>query len=107
MGSGFAKMKKQAKLMEQQIEQMKESMKNSSYTGTSGNGLVTITLNGEKELKEIKIKPECVDPNDVEGLEDLIRAAFDDAKQKISNESDSNFSLPSGMSLPSGFSFPF
>jgi DNA-binding YbaB/EbfC family protein len=101
MGSGFAKMKKQARLMEQQLEQMKETMKNSSYTGTSGNGLVTITINGDKEIKEIKIKPECVDPNDLEGLEDLIKAAFQDAHAKASEESQS------GLGLPSGFSFPF
>jgi hypothetical protein len=107
MGSGFAKMKKQARMMEQQIEQMKERMKNNSYTGSSGNGLVTVTLNGEKQLKAIKIKPECVDPNDIEGLEDLIKAAFDEAASTITSQSDSAFELPNGMSLPSGFSFPF
>ena len=82
MGSGFAKMKKQARLMEQQIEQMKETMKNTTFTGSSGNGLVTVVINGEKEVQSIKIKPECVDPNDVEGLEDLIVAAIKDAQIK-------------------------
>lgn len=101
MGSGFAKMKKQARLMEQQLEQVKETMKNTSYTGSSGAGLVTITINGEKELKEIKIKPECVDPNDLEGLEDLIKAAFQEAHAKASEEGQS------GLGLPGGFSFPF
>lgn len=98
MGSGFSKMKKQARLMEQQLEQMKESMKNTSVTGSSGNGLVTITLTGDKEIKNIKIKPECVDKDDIEGLEDLIKAAYSDAAQKLSNEN------PSG--LPGGFPFP-
>ena len=87
MGSGFSKMKKQARVMQQQYEQMREEMKNKNVTGTSGNGLVTITLNGEHKLKEIKIKPDCVDPEDVEGLEDLIRAAYDNASEKIENES--------------------
>lgn len=101
MGSGFSKMKKQAKLMEQQLEAMKQNLKNTSVVGSSGNGLVTVTINGDKEVKEIKIKPECVDPNDLEGLEDLIKAAFDDAHAKLSQENSS------GMSMPGGFSFPF
>ena len=79
MGSGYSKMKKQAKLMEQQLEMMKTEMKNKQVTGTSGNGLVNVVVNGEKELLEIKIKPECVDTSDLEGLQDLIKAACDDA----------------------------
>ena len=93
--------------MEQQLEQMKESMKNSIFTGISGNGLVEVTLNGDKEIKDIKIKPECVDPNDIEGLEDLIKAAIQNAQEKISEESQGNMSLPGGFSLPSGLSLPF
>jgi nucleoid-associated protein EbfC len=104
MGSGYSKMKKQAKLMEQQLEMMKSEMKNKQVTGTSGNGLVTVVMSGEKELLEIKIKPECVDTSDLEGLQDLIKAACSDAYQKISSEDPmSNLSLPGGMSLPFGF----
>ena len=99
MGSGFSKMKKQARQMEQQMELMKEGLKNKSFVGLSGNGLVTVTLNGEKALTDIKIKPECVDPSDVEGLEDLIKASFQDALNKSSEES-SPFGLPAGLSLP-------
>lgn len=98
MGSGFSKMKKQARMMEQQLEQMKESMKNTLVTGTSGSGLVSITINGEKEIKDIKIKPECVDKDDVEGLEDLIKAAFQDALSKLSSENSSM--IPGGMPFP-------
>ena len=98
MGSGFAKMKKQARQMEAQMEQLKEEMKNKTIEGQGGNGLVTVTLDGEKALKKIKIKPECVDPSDIEGLEDLILAAFNDAANKA--ESDSSLGLPTGFSLP-------
>lgn len=100
MGSGFAKMKKQARQMEAQMELLKDEMKNKSIEGQSGNGLVTVTLDGEKALKKIKIKPECVDPSDVEGLEDLILSAFEDAAKKT--EADS-----SPLGLPPGFSLPF
>lgn len=100
MGSGFSKMKKQAKLMEQQLEMMRSEMKNKSVVGTSGNGLVTVTLNGDKEMQNIVIKPDCVDPNDLEGLQDLIKTACEDAYQKLADESPDGLQLPGGMSLP-------
>jgi DNA-binding YbaB/EbfC family protein len=104
MGSGYSKMRKQAKLMEQQLETMRSEMKSKQVTGSSGNGLVTVVLNGEKELLEIKIKPECVDVNDLEGLQDLIKAACDDAHSKLSDDPMSSLSLPGGMpNLPFGF----
>lgn len=99
MGSGFSKMQKQAKQMQAQLQKMQEEMKNSSFIGESGNGLVRVVINGEKDLKEIKIKPECIDPEDVEGLEDLIFAAFADAKKKADSGSH-DFGLPEGFSLP-------
>jgi nucleoid-associated protein EbfC len=102
MGSGYSKMKKQAKLMEQQLETMRNEMKNKQVTGIAGNGLVTVMMNGEKELLEIKIKPECVDASDLEGLQDLIKAACEDAYGKVSEDPMNNLSLPMGMNLPFG-----
>jgi len=93
MGSGFSKMKKQAKMMEQQLETMRNEMKNKLVTGVSGNGLVTISLNGNKEMQTISIKPDCVDPQDIEGLQDLIKAAHQDAYSKL-EDSDSGLQLP-------------
>jgi DNA-binding YbaB/EbfC family protein len=90
MGSGFSKMKKQARLLEQQFSQMKEEQQKISVEGTSGAGLVKITINGDKEIKSIQIKPECVDPNDVEGLQDLIKAAFEDASKKLQEQNPEN-----------------
>lgn len=103
MGSGFSKMKKQARMLEQQFEKMREEQKNTQVTGSSGNGLVTVIINGDKELQEIKIKPECVDPNDLEGLQDLIKAALDEAYQKVAQSSSNDLGLPGGMSLPFSF----
>jgi len=96
MGSGFSKMKKQARMMEEQFGKMREEMQQKSVSGSAGNGLVTLTLNGDKELKEIKIRPECVDPNDLEGLQDLIKAAFLDAYKKLESEDSPLSSLPFG-----------
>lgn len=87
MGSGFSKLKKQAKQFESQYAKIQEEMRALEVTGTAGNGLVTLVLNGEHELKDLQIKPACVDPNDIEGLQDLIRAAYADAHAKIQAQS--------------------
>lgn len=84
MGSGFSKMKKQARMMQQQFSQIQENLQTTLVEGSAGNGLVTITLNGAKELKKIVIKPECA--GDVEGLQDLILGAFEDAAAKLENQ---------------------
>lgn len=86
MGSGFSKMKKQARMMQEQFSQMRDQLSSKLVEGSAGNGLVTVTLTGEKNLKTIAIRPECVNPNDIEGLQDLIVAAFEDAAKKIDSE---------------------
>lgn len=90
MGSGFSKLKKQAKQFEAQYEKMREELKQQEVSGSAGSGLVTIVLAGDHSLKRIDIKPACVDPNDVEGLQDLIRAAYEDAHQKLEQPSSSS-----------------
>lgn len=94
MGSGFAKRKKQAKMLQEQLSMMQEKIQETEVTGVSGNGLVSITLSGEHDLKQIKIKPECVDPEDVEGLEDLIKAAYKDALSKLKSQSPKLPNMP-------------
>ena len=96
MGSGFLKKKKQAKMMQAQFSNMQEELSQKlellEVTGSSGSGLVEITLNGANEMKKIRIKPECVDAEDIEGLETLIKAAYNDACEKLKEQSDpSNF----------------
>ncbi|MCH9612639.1 MAG: Nucleoid-associated protein [Chlamydiia bacterium] len=83
MGSGFAKKKKQQKMMQEQMQKMQEQMQSTIVTGSSGNGLVEVDMNGEKSVVAIRVKPDCVDPEDTEGLEDLIVAACQDAEKKI------------------------
>ncbi len=102
MGSGFAKKKKEAKAMQEKFKEMQEKLKDEKATGSSGGGLVTLTLNGEYEMIELKIKPECVDPEDVEGLEDLIRVAYNEAVKKLEKSSMSDMSFPG---MPPGFGF--
>ena len=85
MGSGFARKKKEAKLMQQQFSQIQEQMMNMEVSGSAGGGLVTITLSGDGEMKSIKIKPDCVDKDDIEGLELLVKTAYTDAQKKLKN----------------------
>ena len=106
MGTGFAKKKKQAKMLQEQFSKMQETIQHTEVIGTAGNGLVTIILAGENELKQIKIKPECVDPEDIEGLEDLIKAAFQDAAAKLKSATQATMpKMPGGMPDLSSFGF--
>lgn len=93
MGSGFSKMKKQQRALAEQVEKMQQEIQSTEYTGSVGDGLVTVVLSGEKQLKSIKIKKECVNPEDVEALEDLIYGAFKEAGEKV-DEATSAFKLP-------------
>ncbi|MBM3192787.1 MAG: YbaB/EbfC family nucleoid-associated protein [Chlamydiae bacterium] len=97
MGSGFSKMKKQRKQLEEQFAKMQKEMQESEYRGKSGSGLVEVVLTGDKSLKAILIKPECVDPNDVEGLQDLIVAAFKEAEKSLEESSPMSEINPIGL----------
>jgi DNA-binding YbaB/EbfC family protein len=96
MGTGFAKKKKEAKLMQEQFNKIQSQMSNLEVTGSAGNGLVMLTLTGEGDMKSIKIQPDCVDKEDVEGLEMLIKAAHADAQKKLKDQAPSG--LPAGLS---------
>lgn len=74
-------------MLQEQFAKMQEEMQNTEYQGSAGNGLVTVVISGEKNLKSVTIKPECVDPEDVEGLQDLILEAFKEASKKLEEES--------------------
>lgn len=98
MGKGFAKKKKEAKKIQEQMMKYQEQLQFIEAVGQAGNGLVTITLNGDNEITNLKIKPECVDPEDVEGLEDLIKAAYKDALENLQKQ----IPLGTGPMTPAG-----
>lgn len=85
-------------MLQQQFSDMQNQMQSLEATGSAGNGLVSLILTGEHELKSITIKPDCVDREDVEGLQDLIKAAYNDAKKKLESQSPmSNMSQAGGL----------
>ena len=87
------KMMKQAQAMQSQIESDMDGME---MEGSSGGGMVRIVLDGKKNLKSVSIKPDAVDPEDVEMLEDLIQAAFQDASRQVDESVGAKFGDMSG-----------
>jgi nucleoid-associated protein EbfC len=88
MGSGFSKMKKKQKAMQEQMAEFQKDMEAKEIVGSSEGDLVKITLTGTKAFKKIEINPDCVDPDDVEGLQDLIGSAFKAAEKKADSSMD-------------------
>ena len=89
--------------IQSRMGEMQEKMKSLVVTGTSGGGMVSIGMNGQMEVTEVKISQEAVDPEDVEMLQDLIFAAFTDASVKIKEKMREEMSsITGGMDLPPG-----
>ena len=89
---------KQAQKMQQQMIAAQEELAKTEVQGTAGGGLVTATVTGAGEVVSLKIKPEAVDPDDVESLEDLVVAALHDASRAAQDlTADRMGPLTSGM----------
>jgi len=101
MGTGFAKKKKEQKMFREKMEKLQQSisenMESAEVVGTSGNGLVKITLSGTGEMKTFKVNLECCDPEDIEGLEALVKAAHQDAFNQVQKLTESNSPMGQGM----------
>ena len=82
-GANMQQMMKQAQEMQKQMELAKEELANTAIEATAGGGMVTVEMSGAYELLNLKIKPEAVDPDDVEMLEDLIIAATNEALSQV------------------------
>jgi nucleoid-associated protein EbfC len=72
----------QLEQLQSQMAQMEAALAEATVTATAGGGAVVIEMTGAQELRSIKIKPEVVDPEDVDMLQDLIMAAFKEAMEK-------------------------
>ncbi|MGI6367389.1 MAG: YbaB/EbfC family nucleoid-associated protein [Anaerolineae bacterium] len=76
-------MLKQLQALQSQMEEAQASLEQEVVTATAGGGAITIEMTGSQELRSVTIKPEVVDPEDVEMLQDLIMAAFKEAQAKV------------------------
>ena len=81
-GMNMAQMVKQAKKMQEDMEKIQDELETKTIETSSGGGAVTVVVNGKKEIESIKIKPEAVDPEDIEMLEDLIMTAVNEGIRK-------------------------
>jgi DNA-binding YbaB/EbfC family protein len=101
MAKNMNKLMKQAQKMQAQLMKAQEDLNKKEVEGTAGGGMVKVVLNGAQELQSISLNPEVVDPDDVEMLEDLIIAAFNNAQEKVKELSNSAFGgLTQGMNIP-------
>jgi DNA-binding YbaB/EbfC family protein len=101
-------MMKQAQQMQEKMVEMQARLDATELEGVSGAGLVRLSMTGKGAVKTIKIDPKIVDPADVEMLQDLVMAAFADAKSKLDALTESEMkNATGGMSLPPGLKLPF
>ena len=99
-GMNQAAMMKQAQKMQQEMMRMQEEMENKTYSATSGGGMVTAEVNGKHEVVSLTVKPEAVDLDDVEMLQDMIMAAVNEAMRTADTEAANNMSrLTGGLNL--------
>ena len=99
-------MMKQAKQLQEKMQSMQDEVAAMEIEGSAGGGMVTIVITGAKEVRSIKIKPEAVDPDDVEMLEDLVLAAVTEALQKADALAEERMGgVTGGLGLPPGFGF--
>ena len=92
---------RQAQKMQEQMQAKQEELGNTEYTGTASGGLVTVVMTGKHQITSLTIKPEAVDPDDIEMLEDLVAAAVNDAVRKVDETAETEMGKITG-----GLNFP-
>lgn len=103
-GGNMNNLIKQAQKFQKQMEDMQKDLENKEFTATVGGGAVIAMANGKKQLVDIKIKPEVVDPDDIEMLQDLIISACNEALKKAEDETAGEMKkLTGGLNIPGMF----
>ena len=106
MPQGFGRpdpnaMMRQVQKMQENIRAKQEELEAKEYTGTASGEMVSVTMNGKHEVVAVSIKPEAVDPEDIEMLEDLIAAAVNSAVSAVDKDSEEEMSkLAGGLNIP-------
>ncbi|MBN6890021.1 nucleoid-associated protein EbfC [Cytobacillus horneckiae] len=97
-------MMKQMQKMQKKMAQAQEELGEKKIEGTAGGGMVTVVVSGHKEILEVNIKEEVVDPEDIEMLQDLVLAATNDALKQADELTNSTMGqFTKGMNLPGMF----
>ena len=97
-------MMKQVQKMQEDMSALQEELEAKEYDVSAGGGMVTVKINGKREIIAIDIKPEIVDPDDIETLSDVITAAVNEAIKKVDSTSESEMSkITGGINMPGLF----
>ena len=103
----FGQLMKQAQEMQTKIEEMQGRLADIEITGRSGAGMVSVTMNAKSEVRRVKIDPSLFNGDDAEVVEDLIVAAFTDAKGKAEvRMTEEMQKITGGLNLPPGLGLP-
>ncbi len=95
---------KQAQKMQEEMERVQAELEAKEISASAGGGMIDVTVNGKKEILSIKIKPDVVDPDDVETLEDLVMVAVNEAIKKADDMMTEGMSaITGGMNIPGLF----
>ena len=101
MRGNMNSMMKQMQKMQKKMMEAQEALKDEFVEGTAGGGVVTVKCNGHKEVSEVLIKEEAVDPDDIEMLQDLVLAAVNDALKKADELANGKMGqFTKGLNLP-------
>ena len=104
----LGQMLKQAQELQTRMAAMQEKLATVEITGTAGGGMVRVTLDGKGEAKKVAIDPSLMAPGEEAVVEDLVRAALNDAKGKLEAVVREKMSeLTGGLPLPPGMQLPF
>ena len=104
---GMGNIMKQAQRMQRQMEEKQKEMETKEFEGTAGGGVVTVKLNGKREVLGVKLAEEVVDPEDIETLDDLVAAALGEALRKVEEASNASMEQLTGGLGGLGGGFPF
>ena len=104
MNKGFGNIMKQAQMMQQKMQRLQQELEGREVEATSGGGMVTAKVNGKQQLLGLKIEPAAVDAEDIEMLEDLIIAAFNESVRKAAEAMEKGMEAAKGnLSVPGLF----
>lgn len=104
----IAQMMKQAQQLQKKMSDLQEQLAAEEMTGVSGGGLVRITITGKYETRAVQIDKTLINPEESDILEDLIMAAFNDARAQIDARASTEMGkVTGGMNLPAGMKLPF
>ncbi|MBR6767025.1 MAG: YbaB/EbfC family nucleoid-associated protein [Clostridia bacterium] len=103
-GGNMQQLARQAQKLQQQMTKMQEELETREYEASAGGGMVSVKVSGKKEIIDLQIKPEAVDPDDVEMLQDMVMAAVNEALRIASETTEREMSkITGGMSMPGLF----